>query len=572
MAKGKHMAPGGRTGRSRSTDLRDGYSYEQSREDVRRSKSLAKEEPGDGFEDVSSYSSSQEKRRDSRELERQRKPRRRRRRAIVIAVIVFLVIVAAVIGFLWWYVQGYVLKDLTVNTDFTKDREELGFNEEVVMNDAQVKNIALLGVDSRFADNSGRSDVVMIITVDNRHNKIKMTSILRDSDVSIRMVDEDGNYYYFDDKITHAFAYGGETLSVQTINRNFFLNITDYVTVNFEQTAGIVDAFGGVDVELSSAEIYEINENLYNLRREVANLGGYTDIDDSDYLSDDGPGMYHLNGNQAVAYARIRHLEGGDNMRASRQQNVLISLLNSVRGKSKLEYPEMIRQIMPMCETSLTLDDILEMVPIMLTDFTIETLSVPGEEENAYGAFNDRGAWVYLYDLQQAAAHVNRFIYEEEVEVTPDSYVDRVSNIYRTRSYGSYSITSQEAQEAQEMEDGSAMVDLPQGYTVPVEGEENSAAESGAPSSEEGSAGSSRGESENSSGGDEPWYEPGGYDEPRYEDPDDDPYEEPSYEPNGEDQPGGGEEEPGGNDADGWEDYGDGDETGDVSGTENITN
>ena len=135
------------------------------------------------------------------------------------------------------------------------------------------------------------------------------------------------------------------------------------------------------------------------------------DISEADYMYEDGDVL--LNGNQAVAYARIRYLDG-DDVRASRQQNVLKGLVEQLKTVSKLQYPELIRTVAPMCTTSLNIPDMLGLTPILLSDFTMETLSVPGEEEGAESGYTEEGAWVYLYDLEEAAQHISRFIYEED--------------------------------------------------------------------------------------------------------------------------------------------------------------
>ena len=120
--------------------------------------------------------------------------------------------------------------------------------------------------------------------------------------------------------------------------------------------------------------------------------------------------MAHLNGNQTVAYSRIRVL-GGDAARAGRQQKVLEAVLQKVRG-GRVNYAELIRAVMPLCKTSLDLEDILALSPILLTDFTVETLTVPGDREEAWGGldpdFDDN--WVFIYDFEQAARHIREFL------------------------------------------------------------------------------------------------------------------------------------------------------------------
>lgn len=424
MAPSRRGASKNRQASRRKEPLRDNYYYE--------------EPPREGFEDVASYSSPKRRKDDQRELERQKgkKGMGKGKKAVLITVGVVVVLVAAGL----WYVFGYLLKDLTIEP-ITKDPVKLGWEPasgasaqddfQVVLDDS-VKNIAMFGVDDRGGTFEGRSDVIMILTVDNKHGKIKMTSIARDTCVNIAD--------YGDDKLTHAYFYGGPELAINTLNRNFHLRMEDFVTVNFAKMAEIIDACGGVELELTAAEVQQINVNLWSLLVDVEEQieddkysGDYKSRDDyakitredmmpniygelnvdSD-VEDYEDGTYLLNGNQAVAYGRIRYLEGGDDVRMERQQNVLKALINRVRGKSKLEYPEMIRKIMPMCKTSLDFEDIMGMLPIMFTNFTIETMTLPSEVENPNGGYIRSDCWVYLYDLEAASKHISQFVYESD--------------------------------------------------------------------------------------------------------------------------------------------------------------
>lgn len=375
--------------RPRREELRDNYYYEEPPRNWRE---------GDQFQDISSYSSPRKRREDQRTMESQRRSGGRKKKGSLgrkIAV-TFLVLLILIGGGLF-YVFGYLLNGLTMTT-ITKDPTELGI-QDGVMSDSKITNIALFGLDARENEDVGRSDALMILTVDQRHGKLKITSILRDSEVNI-----DG---YGSDKITHAYAYGGPELAIKTLNQNYNLDIEDYVTVNFIQMAEIVDAFGGVEINVTDDEMTEINNNLAMQQAESADAN----IVDSDYLSQSGDLL--LNGNQAVAYARIRHLDS-DDVRASRQQEVLMGLVKRLKSKNILEYPNLIRKVMPMCETSLDFGDIMGMAPFMLTNFEMETMSIPGDEEQPYGAYNDAGAWVYRYDIAAASQHISRFIYEED--------------------------------------------------------------------------------------------------------------------------------------------------------------
>lgn len=397
-------------------ELRDNYYYEEPPKGWKE---------GDQFQDISSYSSPAKRRADQRAVEEEVEKTRRgasRRSSRDISsgrpvkkkgsaakkVLVTLLVLLVLVGGGFFYVFGYLLSGMTM-TSLTSDPDALGISSSAY-SDSQVVNVALFGLDARNEGESSRSDVVMVLTVDKRHHTLKLTSILRDSEVQI-----DG---YGADKITHAYAYGGPELAVRTINQNFNLDIKNYVSVDFHQMADIVDAFGGVDMELTAAEADAINENLWTLEQESPGTVTYADyipsLDGTVQLvyGEYQDGTYHLNGNRAVAYSRIRYLDS-DDVRASRQQKVMMALVEQLKKKSVFEYPGLIRKISAMCETSLDVGDLLGMAPIMLGGLQMETLSIPGEEEQAYGAYLDNGAWVYEYDLTAASQHISRFIYEE---------------------------------------------------------------------------------------------------------------------------------------------------------------
>lgn len=397
-------------------ELRDNYYYEEPPKGWKE---------GDQFQDISSYSSPAKRRADQRAVEEEVEKTRRgasRRSSRDISsgrpvkkkgsaakkVLVTLLVLLVLVGVSFFYVFGYLLSGMTM-TSLTSDPDALGISSSAY-SDSQVVNVALFGLDARNEGESSRSDVVMVLTVDKRHHTLKLTSILRDSEVQI-----DG---YGADKITHAYAYGGPELAVRTINQNFNLDIKNYVSVDFHQMADIVDAFGGVDMELTAAEADAINENLWTLEQESPGTVTYADyipsLDGTVQLvyGEYQDGTYHLNGNRAVAYSRIRYLDS-DDVRASRQQKVMMALVEQLKKKSVFEYPGLIRKISAMCETSLDVGDLLGMAPIMLGGLQMETLSIPGEEEQAYGAYLDNGAWVYEYDLTAASQHISRFIYEE---------------------------------------------------------------------------------------------------------------------------------------------------------------
>ena len=360
------------------------------------------------FEDLSSYSS-------SKEYNKRRK--NRRGHTVLKCILGVFCALLIVFGSGLIYIATHLLDDLTT-TNITKDPTALGIDPSVTMDDS-IKNIALFGLDQRsaYSDDSTRSDVIMVLTVDNKHKKLKITSILRDSYVSIEGENSSAEHVVYMDKINAAYAEGGYELAIRTLNQNFGLNIMDYVTIDFTDTAAIVDAFGGVGISLTAEEKWEINRNLWDLSQETEGL-----IKDSDFLADangqvvDLAGAEYsdsvelLNGNQAVAYGRIRNI-GYDYQRVERQQIVFKALMNRVTQLSFGEYPSLISQLMPYCETSLDLTDAIGMTPILTSDFTIETISIPDVDYEL--DLTDDGSYLY-YDVEQAGHRIDSFINEED--------------------------------------------------------------------------------------------------------------------------------------------------------------
>lgn len=298
-----------------------------------------------------------------------------------------LLIFAGTLACVGWYFLG----DLKIDTSFPKSDEELGIGD-TTSDDDSITNIALYGIDSRTHDDQGHADATMILSVDKKHNKLKLISILRDTQVQVEG--------YGKAKITTSYWWGGAPLAIKTLNQNFNLNVRDYVRVNFDQLADVIDAMGGVEIDVTEEELAEINQHMHGI-----------DIYDKDLYE---TGFVNLNGDQAVSYARIRNI-GTDTARASRQQEVLAAMLTKVQEMSVADYPGFIKQMTPLVTTSLDYSEMISLMGILTSNPTLETYTIPGEEENAWGGMDD-GAWVWQYDLDAAGEHIKRIIYETDGE------------------------------------------------------------------------------------------------------------------------------------------------------------
>ncbi len=260
---------------------------------------------------------------------------------------------------------------------------------------ANVKNIALLGIDSREDNTSGRSDAVLILSIDKEHNKIKLISIARDTCVEI-----DG---HGQDKLTHAYAYGKSTLAVKTLNKNFDLEITDYATVNFYELSRIIDYIGGVTIDVNQKEREHLNSYV------IPKLRKQTSLECKDIPK---TGKQVLDGTQALCYARIRKIDG-DIERGNRQKEVLTAMIEKFKKTSVSKLPNVVKMVLSECTTSLSDKTIIDMGKwALLSQPEIEHISIPNDNIDAKGGIRN-GKWYYLYDLNVAKEEMKKFILEK---------------------------------------------------------------------------------------------------------------------------------------------------------------
>lgn len=296
----------------------------------------------------------------------------------------FLILLILLVGVGWYMFSGLTVKPMT------SDSNRLGIDPAVedFYRLSGVTNIALFGVDNREYENGyGRSDAIMVVSVDQRTSQVKMSSVLRDSYVPVEG--------YGNDKIAHAYFYGGPELAVRTLNQNFKLNIKNYATVNFYQMTDVIDSLGGVDIEISEAERQQINA--------LSKVDGM--------WAEDIPaaGLVHLNGTQATAYSRIRSIDT-DSARAGRQRTVMEAMYKNVKNKNILEYPNMIRSILPMTETSMDLPGIISLSPaVLFGDSSVTQFTVPDVDRARGGEVG--GSWVWQFDIPSETQRLHNFIY-----------------------------------------------------------------------------------------------------------------------------------------------------------------
>ncbi len=337
--------------------------------------------------------------------------RRRWQKGLLIGACAFVLVFTLALGVLS-VVFRYNYNKITTNP------EDLGFSAII---DKNIVNVALFGVDTRnMGSLKGLSDSIMIISLNTQTKKVKLLSVMRDSLVPIQY---DGKTRYR--KINSAYSLGGPELAIKTLNQAFGLDISEYATVNFSGMSQIIDAVGGIDVTLADGEldtyIYEYGKRVnVGFNGLVAEQCKYMGIASDGYFIRKG-GTYHLNGVQAVAYARIRHAANIDGTnddygRTDRQRYVMEQLFNRALTLSKTQYAGLAKALIPCTETSLSYSEIMSLaINILLSSPAFEQTRVPLPDYQMPSK-----SYVY-YDLNYASKLIHAFLYDN---ISPEDYME----------------------------------------------------------------------------------------------------------------------------------------------------
>lgn len=287
--------------------------------------------------------------------DRQKRVRRRRRRSTLSRVMFALEIIVLVVlmGGLFVYAKLGKLNHETIN------EEELDVNESVTENQVMkgYTTIALVGIDSRDdkLKSDWNSDTMIIASINNDTKKVKLVSVYRDTYLCLGEDEDENNSYGL---ANSAYCTGGAKKMINMLNKNLDMNISDFVTVNFQAVAETVELLGGIDVEMKKEEVVHLN-NYCVETSEVTGMD-YTPLEEIE-------GVHHLNGVQAVAYARIRKTSGNDFRRAARQREVIYRIVEKAKNSSIATLNTVLDKIFPMIYTSLTEKEILSMGMNMLS-------------------------------------------------------------------------------------------------------------------------------------------------------------------------------------------------------------
>ena len=327
--------------------------------------------------------------------QRKRLNKKRQRRGILFLVLEFLILAVLVLAAF----MMYKLDHLNHNT---LDESSLELHETP----KGYTNVALFGLDSRDGELSGgvRSDSIMIVSINNKTGDVKIISVYRDT----LLKQQDGSY----EKANAAYSFGGPQEAVAMLNRNLDLDITKYASVNFNSLADIIDILGGVEVELTSEEIFWLNGYTAETSQVV---GRQTHT-----LDENSPGVHNLDGIQAVSYTRIRYTAGDDFKRAERQRTVLAAMVAKAQKSDLVTINKLIDAVFGDIQTSFSNADLVALAAQVFNYKLGETSGFPFNHGST--TLGSKGSVVVPCTLESNVIELHQFLFGDE-EYTPSDTV-----------------------------------------------------------------------------------------------------------------------------------------------------
>lgn len=319
------------------------------------------------------------------------KTKKKRKKSKFKRFCMFLLVFLALLAGGMYYVVGKVYNKM--------EYEEIEALATAPMQEEGVVNILLIGNDSRSDGEDGRSDAMILLSVSKKTEKIYMTSLLRDMYVEIPG--------YKGNRLNAAYAYGGAELLMDTIEHNFDITVNRYVLVNFEAFANVVDAVGGIELELSSQEVEYVNAYLWEYNVLTNRPEG------TDYMDTSVSGLVHLNGAQALSYTRNRYL-GTDFGRTERQRKVLAQIIQKLPKAMVTNPKELINGLTTNLTTNLTQQECVQLCfwAAGALSYDMEQNSIP--LEGTYTNATIRDMSVLEVDFETNKEFIRKNIYGEE--------------------------------------------------------------------------------------------------------------------------------------------------------------
>lgn len=375
----------------------------------------------DGFDDLNNMSAP------SRPIAKKKKNKKLIIRNVLLILLAVIMALSGT-GFIYYYntvdslnfndfsnAESFEAADKKNDTDLYDDSNlnggdiSMDLSEGSLLNDPMVLNVLLFGAD-KSDGGASRSDTMIMLSIDNRHKKLKLTSFMRDLWVYIP------EYGY--SRLNSAYAYGGAKLAISTIEQNFGVNIDRYAIVDFSSFRSIIDILGGIDIELTDEEIDYINWQSWKNKQ----------VDTRNEITSPA-GVVHLNGRQALWYARNRGdleagFEGSDFDRTDRQRKLLRTLASNMKSASLPQIISIVNEIGPLITTNLKKTEITTLVGNALTYLSYDMVEYRLPSDDNFVNADHYGMYtldVVDWDLERKNLAI--FVYEELVTDALDGYM-----------------------------------------------------------------------------------------------------------------------------------------------------
>lgn len=339
--------------------------------------------------------------------------KRQKNKRKLIFFIIELFVLLILLGALWFAwkfnkIEKTVIEDIKPNEDLTEETKEVL---------KKYTNLILLGLDNRTVGNyeTGNADSIIIASINNETKEVRLVSIYRDTYLQVTDM---GNY----SKINSAYSRnGGPEGMIQALNKNLDLDIEGFVSVDWYALVKTINLIDGIDVELTSQEAYQLNKYV----RDIGPATGYT----TNRVAAAGPN--HLDGVQALSYARIRKGVGDDFKRTERQREVISKMVEKVKSSGVGTLSKIMDEVFPDIATSLSMSEMLSMATDLLEYRMGESMGFPQEREGR--SVGGSGACVIPADLLTNARVLHQFLFESE-SYMPSETLQQISNniVYTT--------------------------------------------------------------------------------------------------------------------------------------------
>ena len=340
------------------------------------------------------------------------KPKKKRKKSKVAFFFTMLIAEVFVLGVIFAY--AYALKQYSKiqRPDYNVEQVlNTDLSEKKLAEMRGYRNIAVFGVDSRDSSvgKGNRSDVIIICSIEQSTGEIKLVSVYRDT-----YLDVGKNSFQ---KATHAYSYGGPARAVKMLNDSLDLNITDYITFNWKAVATAINILGGVDIDITPAEFKYINSYI----TETVKGTGIGSVQLK------APGMQHLDGVQAVAYARLRYMDT-DYQRTERQRKVVELAFEKAKKADPKTLNDLLGNVLSMVATNLTWQDGLDVINDIGKYKLVDTQGFPFKKDDM--TKGTKGFIVVPIDLESNVVQLHSYLFGDEnyeASAKVKAYSERIS-------------------------------------------------------------------------------------------------------------------------------------------------